>query len=144
MQNDTPALTIGELGKTTGTKVPTIRYYEQIGLMPEPLRSAGNQRRYTAAHAERLGFIRHARDLGFSLEAIRDLLGFTDRPDETCEKVDEIARRHLTDVRRRIASLQALEGELERMAETCKGGQVANCRVIEVLSGHAKRSVQRH
>ena len=130
-------LSIGKLGSAAGVKIPTIRYYEQIGLMPGAERSAGNQRLYTRAAQDRLGFIRHARDLGFTLAAIRDLLGLSDRPEQSCAEVDSIARAQLQAVEGRIARLQALKTELERMVDHCAGGRIANCRVIEVLGNHA-------
>jgi DNA-binding transcriptional MerR regulator len=83
-------LTIGSLGKKTGTKVQTVRYYEQIGLMPEPGRTEGGQRRYGDAEVDRLSFIRHARQLGFPLEAIRELLDLSDNPDRSCHEADSI------------------------------------------------------
>jgi DNA-binding transcriptional MerR regulator len=86
---------IGDLARTTGCKVQTIRYYEEIGLMPEPARTAGNQRRYDQRHVDRLAFIRHSRELGFSLEAIRELLSLSDRPEQPCDAVDQLARRQL-------------------------------------------------
>lgn len=129
-------LSIGRLSQETGVKVPTIRYYEQIGLMPAAERSSGNQRLYGAAARRRLSFIRHARDLGFPLEAIRDLLGLTDQPDQPCTAVDAIARAQLTTIRSRIARLQALEDELVRMIGHCAHGRIAECRVIEVLGDH--------
>ena len=89
-------LTIGKLGEAAGVKVPTIRYYEQIGLLPEAERSAGNQRLYSRKALERLAFIRHARGLGFTLEAIRDLLSLSDRPDQSCAAADAIARVDLS------------------------------------------------
>lgn len=130
-------LTIGKLGQAAGVKVPTIRYYEQIGLLPEPDRSAGNQRLYPKSALDRLAFIRHARELGFPLEAIRDLLGLSDRPDQSCAAVDAIAQTQLAVVRARIARLKALEAELERMIGQCACGTISDCRVIEVLSDHA-------
>lgn len=130
-------LTIGKLGQAAGVKVPTIRYYEQIGLLPEPDRSAGNQRLYPKSALDRLAFIRHARELGFPLEAIRDLLGLSDRPDQSCAAVDAIAQTQLAAVRARIARLTALEAELERMIGQCACGTISDCRVIEVLSDHA-------
>lgn len=131
-------LTIGVLAKRTGTKVQTIRYYEQIGLMPEAERTAGGQRRYRDAALDRLAFIRHARHLGFGLDAIRELLDLSDRPDRPCADVDAIARRHLEDVERRIARLEALQLELCRMLAQCGDGRVADCRVLEVLRDHAE------
>ena len=130
-------LTIGKLGEAAGVKVPTIRYYEQIGLLPEPDRSAGNQRLYGQSALDRLAFIRHARELGFPLDAIRDLLSLSDRPDQSCAAADVIARAQLAEVESRLARLPALKGELERMVVQCAGGRIADCRVIEVLGDHS-------
>ena len=130
-------LTIGKLGEAAGVKVPTIRYYEQIGLLPEPDRSAGNQRLYGQSALDRLAFIRHARELGFPLDAIRDLLSLSDRPDQSCAAADVIARAQLAEVESRLARLTALKGELERMVVQCAGGRIADCRVIEVLGDHS-------
>lgn len=130
--------TIGWLARQTDCKVQTIRYYEQIGLMPAPPRSPGNRRLYGQGHADRLAFIRHSRDLGFSLDAIRDLLSLADAPDQTCAAADRIASAHLVEVNSRIARLMALKAELERMVEQCSGGKISNCRVIEVLADHSK------
>lgn len=130
-------LTIGTLARETGTKAQTIRYYEQIGLLPPPARTAGNQRAYDGAALHRLAFIRHCRDLGFPLDAIRDLLDLADRPDQPCDEADRIASRHLEAVKGRIERLTALKVELERMVAQCKGGRVGDCRVIEVLNDHA-------
>jgi DNA-binding transcriptional MerR regulator len=129
-------LTIGKLSKTAGVKVPTIRYYEEIGLLPEAERSAGNQRLYGSATMDRLTFIRHARELGFTLEAIRDLLSLSDTPDQSCAAADQIAKAQLVAVRDRLARLRALEVELERMIAQCAHGTIADCRVIEVLGNH--------
>lgn len=129
-------LTIGKLGASAGVKVPTIRYYEQIGLLPEPDRSGGNQRLYPRAALDRLSFIRHARDLGFPLEAIRDLLSLSDKPDQSCAAADAIASAQLSSVRARIQRLKALETELERMVAQCACGTISDCRVIEVLGNH--------
>ena len=129
-------LSIGKLGRATGVKAPTIRYYEQIGLLPEAGRSAGNQRLYGPAARERLAFIRHARELGFGLDAIRDLLSLQDRPDQPCAAADAIARRQLGAVEDRLARLQALRAELGRMVAQCAHGTIADCRVIETLGDH--------
>lgn len=130
-------LTIGQLSKATQVKVPTIRYYEQIGLLPPPERSAGNQRIYGPATLDRLRFIRHARDLGFPLDAIRDLLTLSDQPGQSCEAADSIAATQLEQVRLRISRLRNLEKELQRMIGNCEHGTIADCRVIEVLGDHA-------
>lgn len=137
-------LTIGKLAEATGVKVPTIRYYEEIGLMPAPERSAANQRLYGAAAKRRLAFVRHARDLGFPLEAIRDLLSLSDHPDASCAGADAIARAQLAAVRSRIARLRALEDELTRMIGACAQGTVATCRVIEVLGDHGQCAHDHH
>ena len=131
-------LTIGTLARRTGTKVQTIRYYEQIGLMPEPGRTAGGQRRYGEAELDRLAFVRHARQLGFTLEAIRELLDLSDHPEKSCDEADQIARRQLRQVELRMARLEALRTELKRMVHECSGGNTADCRVLEVLRDHSE------
>ena len=137
-------LTIGALAKQTGTKVQTIRYYEQIGLMPEPGRTEGGQRRYGDAELDRLSFIRHARQLGFTLEAIRELLDLSDHPDRPCNEADAIARRQLKQVEQRLARLEALRTELKRMVHECTGGRTADCRVLEVLRDHSECLTDHH
>jgi DNA-binding transcriptional MerR regulator len=129
--------TIGHLAREAGIKVQTVRYYEQQGLLPPAPRSAGNQRLYDDRVRRRLTFIRHARELGFPLEAVRELLELADRPDRPCDRADEIARRQLEAVERRIARLEALRTELSRMIAHCATGSVADCRVIETLSDHS-------
>lgn len=131
-------LSIGALARRTGTRVQTIRYYEQIGLMPEAGRTAGGQRRYSEAELDRLAFIRHARELGFPLEDIRELLDLTDDPHRSCAEADAVARRQLLRVERRLRRLEALRTELNRMIQQCSGGEIAECRVIEVLRDHSE------
>jgi DNA-binding transcriptional MerR regulator len=131
------AVPIGELARRTGCKVQTIRYYEQIGLMPEAARTLGNQRIYGPAHSDRLAFIRHSRELGFPLDAIRQLLTLADDPHQPCATADRIAQEQLAEVRNRIARLEALKIELERMVEQCRHGTIGHCRVIEVLADHS-------
>jgi Cu(I)-responsive transcriptional regulator len=130
-------LAIGTLAKRTGTKVQTIRYYEQIGLLPEPERTEGGQRRYGDDDLDRLAFIRHARQLGFTLEAIRELLELSDNPGRSCADVDRIAHRQLKEVEARIARLEALRKELKRMLKECSRDTVSDCRVLEVLRDHS-------
>ena len=127
---------IGALARETGCKVPTIRYFEKVGLMPEPTRTEGNQRRYGEPHLQRLRFIRHGRDLGFSPDAIRELLTLSDDPNQPCEMADAIAGRQLEAVKQRLTQLEALRDELEHMVEQCKGGTISSCRIIEILSDH--------
>lgn len=129
---------IGGLARAAGCKVQTIRYCEEIGLMPEPARTSGNQRRYDERHVHRLAFIRHSRELGFSLPAIRELLSLSDRPEQPCDAVDQLARRQLEQVEQRLARLSMLKSELERMIEQCAGGRVRGCRIIEALSDRTR------
>lgn len=127
-------MTIGNLGRRTGTKVETVRYYERIGLLPAPGRTSGNYRAYDAAHLNRLSFIRRARDLGFSIEQLRELLSLADQKDRPCEAVDAIAREHLCEVERKIRDLQALRRELDMIISQCGCGTIAECRIVEALS----------
>ena len=129
--------TIGHVARAASCKVQTIRYYEQIGLLLVAPRSEGNRRLYAQADIDRLMFIRHARELGFALDAIRDLLSLSDDPNQPCVAADAIARRQLDEVERRIARLGSLKTELMRMIDQCRGGRISDCRVIEVLSNHA-------
>lgn len=127
---------IGEAARISGVKVPTIRYYEQMGLLPEPPRTEGNRRIYDESRLRRLTFIRHARELGFDVDAIRTLLDLQDNPGQSCSPADSIARQRLQDVVERIARLKALQMELERMITGCSHKTIAKCRVIEVLTDH--------
>jgi len=129
---------IGELSRRTGVKVPTIRFYEQIDLLPSPPRTEGNQRRYGKAEVDRLNFIRHARELGFEVDDIRELLSLSARPQSSCHDVDGITLNHLKEVERRIASLTALRTELTRMIDECQHGRICDCRIIEVLADHGQ------
>ena len=130
-------LSIGELARRTSVKVPTIRFYEQIGLVAPPPRTEGNQRRYGKAEVDRLNFIRHARELGFEVDDIRELLAMSAEPQASCHAADSIARNHLAEVERRIAALEALKGELGRMIEECGHGRICDCRIIEALADHS-------
>ncbi len=128
---------IGELSKRTKVKVPTIRYYEEMGLLAAPERTAGNQRRYTNEGLERLSFIRHARDLGFSIEAISSLIELQNHPDRSCEAATKIAEGQLSEVRAKIRRLKALERELKRIARGCDGRGIAeDCYVLASLADH--------
>lgn len=126
--------TIGHLSRETGCKVTTIRYYEKIGMLPEPGRSLGNTRVYDQTHLDRLAFVRHCRELGFAQSAVRELLDLTDHPDQSCAAVTTIASSHLETIDQRIAKLTALKSELEHMIAACQGGQVAQCRIVETLA----------
>jgi len=127
---------IGQLSRRTGVKVPTIRYYEQIGIVEEPGRTNGNQRRYAEADLNRLGFVRHARDLGLPLDAIRALIALGEHPEKSCTDADGIADEQLTEVRQRIEKLRRLETELQRITTGCKSGTVSECYVLQSLANH--------
>ncbi len=129
--------TIGLLSRRTGVKIPTIRYYEQIGLLAAADRSAGNQRRYTDDQTERLTFIRHARGLGLPLDAIRALIKLSQHPEQSCADADRIAAEQLNEVRERIARLRRLETELARIATGCDGASAKDCTVIRALADHS-------
>ncbi len=128
---------IGDLSRKTGVKVPTIRYYEQMGLISAPSRSEGNQRRYSQTELECLSFIKHARDLGLSIQAIRELMDLSAHPESPCIHADQIAQAHLSDVRARISQLKRLEAELERIVDGCQGDHVSECYVIHSLADHS-------
>jgi DNA-binding transcriptional MerR regulator len=125
---------IGRLAELTGVKVPTIRFYEQNGLVPSPRRSEGGQRRYDESAVHRLHFIRHARDLGFDVKDIRQLLTLSERPTLPCDTAEEIARHHLQQVETKIARLRRIRSELKRMIEACGGGSAAECRILEAIA----------
>ena len=126
---------IGELARETGVKVVTIRYYEQIGLMPVPLRTDGNYRTYSAEQLRRLRFIRRCRDLGFTLDQIRDLLRLSSEKTHACAEVDRIADQHRRTVEAKLSDLRRLARELRRLSACCRGkGIIADCRIIEALS----------
>ena len=128
------ALTIGALAKLTRTNIETVRYYERIGLLPAPARTAGNYRSYGPTHIARLSFVRRSRDLGFSIEAVRDLLRLNDQKRRDCGSVGAIAGAHLAEVERKIKDLSALRRELRGLMAQCDAGRVATCRVIEALA----------
>lgn len=131
------AFTIGAIAKAARTKVETVRWYERVGLLPPPARTAGNYRSYGREHLDRLSFIRRARDLGFSLDQVRDLLRLADQRNHSCQEVDAIARVHLGEVERKIADLDCLRRELADLIEQCSHGTVAECRIVDALSSIA-------
>jgi len=132
------------MARASGTKAPTIRYYEQIGLLSPVERTEGNQRRYDSRARERLMFVRHARELGFSLDAVRELLDLSDHPERPCEEADTIARAQLEAVERRLESLVRLRRELERMIACCDGGQIRDCRILQTVGDHGLCLHERH
>jgi DNA-binding transcriptional MerR regulator len=126
---------IGDLSRATGVNIETIRYYERIGVLPKPGRQMNGRRTYAEQDAGRLGFIRHARDLGFELADVRTLLALQEQPEASCEDASRIAQAQLEAVESRVAKLQNLRTELMRMVSECQRGIVAECRVIEALNG---------
>lgn len=128
--------TIGAVAKRTGLKIPTIRFYEQEGLIAAPPRTDSGRRLYSEADIGRLSFIRHARALGFELDDIRSLLDLSDHPEWSCSEADLIARKHLAEIEARLAQLTALRVELSRIVKSCAGGRAGDCRIIETLTDH--------
>lgn len=132
-------VTIGQLAALTEVKVPTIRFYEQIGLLPKPVRTEGQQRRYDAASIKRLTFIRHARGLGFDVEEIKALIKLAGSPDASCKTVDELARLHVESIDTKLRQLRAMRRELIAIINSCHGPRVCDCQILEALSEPAKR-----
>ena len=127
-------ITIGTLSRKTAVKIETVRYYEKIGVMPDPPRKASGHRTYSADLVDRLRFIRRSRELGFSLRDIRELLGVDDNP-PSCADVHALTRTHLANVRGKIADLKKLEAMLSGIADKCGRGTTPDCPVIEALAG---------
>ena len=128
-----PTMTIGPLSEKTGCHIETIRYYERIGIMPSPPRTEGGHRVYQEEHLKRLTFIRRSRELGFTLEEIRNLLLLVDGDDFTCDEVKTMTLEHADDVHRKIADLKKLERVLKDMVSQCDRGDVPDCPVIDAL-----------
>ena len=126
-------LTIGALSKQGGVNIETIRYYERIGVMPKPRRSAGGYRMYGPDHLKRLTFVRRGRELGFSLDELRDLLRLVDGHSYTCAEVHDLAVEHLAEIRRKIADLRRLQRVMDDMAAQCSGDRIPECPIIDAL-----------
>ena len=126
------AIPIGELSRRTGCNIETIRYYERIGLMPAPPRK-GRYRSYGGDHVARLGFVRRARELGFTLDEVRALLGLAAGRHVSCAEVRNLAASHLKDVRARIADLKRMERVLADSVRACDAGQDPGCPLVEAL-----------
>lgn len=132
------SLSIGELARATSTNSETIRYYEKIGLLKAPPRSSGNYRKYGAADVARLGFVRRARELGFPIEQVRSLLALTEQRERDCCTVDLLTDQHLAEIEAKIADLIALKAQLVSLRTSCKGGMVADCRILDGLFPSAR------
>ena len=126
-------LSRGSLGKQTGVNIETIRYYEKIGLMPDPVRSSGGYRIYDHSHLKRLSFVRRSRELGFTLHEIRELLELVDGGDYTCAEVRDRTIVHLEEVAQKIRDLQKMQRTLKTMAAKCDGGLVPECPIVDSL-----------
>lgn len=124
---------IGEIAKRTGLKVETVRFYEAEGLVASPIRSGGNYRLYDRTHLERLYFIKRSRDLGFTLDQVRDLLRLANDPRGSCDGVDEMAVLHVAEIDRKLADLQALRQDIVEWGR-CDATTIADCRLIDALS----------
>jgi len=131
MSND--RLTIGKVAGQTGCHIETIRYYEKENLLPPPGRSAGGHRLYTSDLIERLVFIRRSRELGFSMQEIRELLSVVDGRQVSCERVKNLADTHLKDIRSKISDLRRMETTLRELSNQCSGDDVPECPIIEAL-----------
>ena len=127
------AFPIGVLSRQSGVNIETVRYYERVGLLPKPVRSQGGYRLYRAGDVERLGFIRRARDLGFSLDEVRRLLDLADQKSRSCRRVHDIAAEHLVEVRAKIADLRRMERVLGTMVTACAKGTMPDCPLLEAL-----------
>ncbi len=125
---------IGELSRATATKVTTIRFYEGIGLLNRPARTASGRRTYALRDVERLNFVRNGRRLGFSIEEIRSLIALASEPSRDCGEAMAIAARHLASVEERLSQLAALRNELVAMSRKCDHQPIADCRVIQAIA----------
>jgi MerR family transcriptional regulator, mercuric resistance operon regulatory protein len=126
-------LTRGALAARTGCNIETIRYYEQIGVLPPPLRSQGGHRLYGPDLLRRLSFVRRSRDLGFTLEEVRELLRLVDGGKYTCGQVESLAVDHVRDIEQKISDLRRLKKVLEKMISQCSGGKIPHCPIIAAL-----------
>ena len=129
----TEEFSIGVLSERSGVNIETIRYYEKVGIMPSPARSASGYRIYGPEHARRLHFVRRGRELGFSLDELRGLLHLVDGHTFTCAQVHSLTIQHLKDIRQKVADLRRLERVMSDMARQCRGDQVPECPIIDAL-----------
>jgi MerR family mercuric resistance operon transcriptional regulator len=124
---------IGVLARESGVNIETIRYYERVGVMPRPARTAGGYRLYRGDHVKRLGFVRRGRELGFSLDELRDLLRLVDRHSYTCKEVRALTLSHVADIRRKITDLRRLASVMRGIASHCSGERIPECPIIDAL-----------
>ena len=132
-KNMEAGLLIGDIARSSGVQIETIRYYERIGVVPKPGRTKGGHRLYSAEQLNRLVFIRRSRELGFSLAEVRTLLDLIDGGEMTCEEVHGITMQHLANVRQKLADLRRLERALKELAGHCSKGKVPECPIVDTL-----------
>jgi MerR family copper efflux transcriptional regulator len=136
-----PGLTIGALAERTGCNVPTIRYYEEIGLIPQAKRRPSGHRIYDHAAQELLSFIRRCRDFGFPIDQVRELISLSSSAERDCAETRDIAQAHLQTVRDKMAELRALERSLARFVkscnEVCAGGPATQCSIQKDIAAPA-------
>jgi len=131
---DRRLMTIGELSEHTEVNIETIRYYERIGILPKPPRSAGGHRLYVEGYQRHLVFVRRARELGFSLEDVRALLRLTGDRRMACGKAKGITEKHIADIRRKVDELKRLERALSAMVTQCRGDDISDCPILDALA----------
>ncbi len=128
---------IGKLSEKSGIKIPTIRYYEEIELLPTPQRSQSGRRVYEDKDVQRALFIKHARSLGFEVADIRSLMTLLKNPNQSCQNADQIAQKHLAQINNHITALEALREEIEAMIQKCPQQDAEHCQIIKTLSDHS-------
>jgi MerR family transcriptional regulator, mercuric resistance operon regulatory protein len=137
LKEKSQGLSIGTLSRRTGVHIETVRYYEKIGLLPPPPRTEGGHRLYSDDQLKRMTFIRRSRELGFTLDEIRNLLGLVEGG-YTCGEVRNAALTHLKDIRRKIADLRRMERTLAETAARCEGGDAPECPIMDALLEHRR------
>ena len=137
-------ISIGAVARETGLTVPTVRYYEEVGLLPPQPRTESGQRHFNQAAVRRLAFIRRCRDFGFSIDSVKELVGLVDHPERPCMEVRDIAATHLQQVRDKLQELQALEQSLAGFVASCNGacagGPAVDCTILEDLATPGRKA----
>lgn len=131
------AMTIGALSQQTGVNIETIRYYERVGLLPEPPRSSGGRRLYASADSQRLMFIRRARELGFPINEVRELLGLARMGNAACGEAKDLTDRHIVSIRQKIRDLKRLDRELSALSAHCRENEAIDCPILGALGSVA-------
>ena len=123
----------GELAKRTGCHLETIRYYENAGLMPEPARTDAGHRIYDRDEERRLKFILRARELGFTIEELRQMLSLADGEGGSCRNIHAMTKSHIAGIRQKISDLQKLDATLSEISKRCARGDAPECPIIDAL-----------